>query len=67
MAAVWTAFAIRLKKPSPIFATFFQTFGDFWYYKKAHILLITHVKFYSWKIFCVEDINEKVPSYGNHN
>ena len=36
-------------------------------YKKAHIFLITYVKFYSWKVFRLEDINENVAGYGNHN
>ena len=35
------------KEPSPTFSIFFQTFGDFWYHKKAHIFLITHGKFHS--------------------
>ena len=34
---------------------------------KAHIFLIIHVKFYSSKVLSLEDINENVPGYGNHN
>ena len=25
------------------------------------------IKFYSWNVFRLEDINESVPGYGNHN
>ena len=39
----------------------------FWYHKKAHIFLIIHDKFHSWKMLQLEDINENVPDYGNHN
>ena len=35
-----------LKEPSPIFSTFFPNFWRFWYHKKTHIFLITHVKFH---------------------
>ena len=56
-----------LKEPSPIFSTFFRTFGDFDIIRIAHIFLITHCKFHSWKAFYFEDINENVPDYGNHN
>ena len=49
------------------FFIFFKNLGRFWYHKKAHIFLKTHVKFYSWKVFRLEDINENVPGYGNHN
>ena len=28
---------------------------------------MTHGKFYSWKVFRLEDINENMSSYGNHN
>ena len=52
---------VSLKEPSP---------GRFWYHKihkEACIFLITHVKFYSWKLFRLEDINESVAGYGNHN
>ena len=61
-------YQVHLKKPSPIFSFFFQTIlRRFWYYKKAHIFLITNDKFHSWKAFRLEDINENVPGYGNHN
>ena len=46
---------------------FFPNFRRFWYHKKAHIFLITHVKFHGWKVFRLEEINENVPGYGNHN
>ncbi len=46
---------------------FFSNLRRFWYQKKAHIFLITPGEFYSWKMYCVEDINENVTSYGNHN
>ena len=56
-----------LKEPSPIFSTFFSNFWKFWYHKKAHIFLITYVKFQGWKVFRLEEINVNVPGYGNHN
>ena len=31
------------------------------------MFLITHGKFYSWKLFRLEDTNENVSGYGNHN
>ena len=42
---------------------FFPNFWRFWYHKKAHIFLITHVKFRSWKELRLEDNNEKVSGY----
>ncbi len=56
-----------LKVPGPIASIFFSNFRRFWYQKKAHIFLITPVKFYSWKMYRLKDINENVTSYGNHN
>ena len=44
----------------------FSNFWRFCYHRKAHIFFITHGKFYRWKVFCLEDINENVYSYG-HN
>ena len=55
---------LKLKEPSPIFSTSFETFGDFAITRK--IYLIIH-EVYSWKVFCLEDINETVSGYGNHN
>ncbi len=46
---------------------FFSNFQRFWYQKKGHIFLITLGKCYSWKMYCLEDINENVTSYGNYN
>ncbi len=46
---------------------FFSHFWRFWYQKKAHIFLISPGEFYSWKMYRLEDINENVTSYGNHN
>ena len=46
---------------------FFSNFWRLWYQKKVNIFLITHGKFHSWKVFHLEDINENVPGYGNHN
>ncbi len=39
---------------------FFSNFQRFWYQKKACIFLITPGEFYSWKMYCLEDINENV-------
>ena len=50
-----------------IASDFFSNFLRFCYQKKAHIFLITPVEFYSWKMCRLEDINENVTSYGNHN
>ena len=60
-------FLNMLKEHSPIFSTFFKLFGDFGITKKSHIFLMTHSKFYGWKVFCVESISENLPGYGNHN
>ena len=49
------------------FFNFFSNFWRFWNHKKAHIFLITHGKFQSWKVFYFKDINENVSGYGNHN
>ncbi len=46
---------------------FFSNFRRFWYQKKACIFLITPGEFYGWKMYRLEDINENVTSYGNHN
>ncbi len=46
---------------------FFFNFRKCWYPKKVCIFLITHVKFYGGKMYRLEDINENVTSYGNHN
>ncbi len=53
-----------LKEPGPIFS---PNLPRFWYQKKACIFLITPGEFYSWKMYRLEDINENVISYGNHN
>ncbi len=45
-----------LKVPGPIASDFFSNFQKFWYQKKAHIFLITPGEFYSWKLYCLEDI-----------
>ena len=42
---------ISLKVPGPIASDF----------------LITPGEFYSWKMYHLEEINESVTSYGNHN
>ncbi len=57
----------QLKEPDPIASDFFSNFQRFWYQKKAHIFLITPGESYSWKMYRLEDINENVTSYGNHN
>ena len=35
--------------------------------KGGHIFLIAQIKSHSWIVFCLEDINENIPDYGNHN
>ena len=44
-----------------------KNFWRFWYHKKGHIFLIALCKFYSWKVFHLEDISKNLPGYGNHN
>ncbi len=44
-----------------------SNFMRFWNQKKAHIFLIAPVEFYDWKMYHLEDINENMTSYGNHN
>ena len=56
-----------LKGAQSYLFNFLKNFWRFCYHKKAHIFLITHDKFYHWKLFCLEDINENVSGYGNHN
>ena len=50
-----------------IFSFVFQNFQRFWYHKIDHIFLITFDKFNTWKVFCLEDNNENVHGYDNHN
>ena len=42
-------------------------FEDPGMYKRAHIFLITHGKSHTWKLFCLQDINENVSGYGNYD
>ena len=56
-----------LKGAQSYLFNFFPNFWRFWYHKKAHIFIITHVKFHGLKVFCLEDIYEKGSDYGNHN
>ena len=63
----WVKVLVYQRSPSYFFNFFFSNFLRFWYYKKTHIFLITRVKFYSWNMFRLEDINENMPGYGNHN
>ena len=58
---------IFLKGAQSNFINFLKNFWRFWYHKKADIFLITHVRFCSWKWFCLKGINENMPGYGNRN
>ena len=58
---------LLLKEPGPITSHFSHTFGDFGIRRKLGIFLITPGKFYGLKMYCLDDINENVISYGNHN
>ena len=59
---------ISSEEPSRIFSTYFPTFWRFWYHKKAHNYFSHNpCKISSWKALRLEDINEKVSVYGNHN
>ena len=53
---------IRIKGPVLSFQLPPSNFWSFFYHKKAHIFLVTHVKFHSWKVMRLEDI--KVSGYG---
>ncbi len=46
---------------------FLSSFLRFWYKKKAHIFIINTGEISSWKMYRLEDINEDVTSYDNHN
>ena len=51
---------------SPIFQLFFsKTFGDFGI--RQVIFFHIHVEFYDLNMCRLEDIDENVPGYGNHN
>ena len=63
----WTFTNLFLSCGQSYLFNFFSTFWRFWHQKDAHILLITLVKFYSWNMLRLEDINENVSGYGNHN
>ena len=49
--------------------------SDFFFFKLSEILVseessyyfITPGEFYNWKMYCLENINENMTSYGNHN
>ncbi len=53
---------IQWKELGPIAADFSQTFWDFGIRRK-----LTPGEFCGWKVYPLEDINENVTSYGNHN
>ena len=55
-----------LKGAQSYLFSIFSNFWRFWYYKDAHIFLITPVKFNSWNMLRLEAINENVHHYGNH-
>ncbi len=55
-----------LKETSLITSDFFKL-SEILVSEKAHIFLIAPGESYSWKMYCMEDINENVTSYGNHN
>ena len=56
-----------LKESGPIASDFFQTFWVFGIGRKLIFFPITPVAFYSWKMYRLEDVNENVTSYVNHN
>ncbi len=58
---------MNLKEARSDCFTFFSNFRRFWYQKKGHIFLITPGEFYALKMYRLEDINQNVISYGNHN
>ena len=69
LCCTWAMFVAGLLQRSPVFFFFYfvSNLWRFWYDKKAHIFLITHGKFHSWKVFRLEDINENMPCNGYHN
>ncbi len=54
-----------LKEPGPIISDFSQTFRDFG--RKLLFFSLPPGEFYGWKMYRLDDINENVTSYGNHN
>ena len=61
-------FDIFLKEPGPIASDLFKLSEILVSEESSyHIFLITPGEFDSWKIFCLEDINENMTCYGNQN
>ena len=59
---------MELKKPGLIASDFFQTFWDhFGIRRKLVFFPLSLVNFKAKKMYRLEDINEKLTSYGNHN
>ena len=56
----------KLQVPDPFLCFFFKLL-QLWYQMKAHIFLITIVKFYNLSMFHLEDIIENVNNHGHHN
>ncbi len=59
--------AKTLKVPGPIASDFFQTSGDFGIRRNLIFFSLPLENFTAEKIYRLEDINENVTSYGNHN
>ena len=58
-------FGIHLDEPGLIVSEFCQTFEIL--QEEAYIDLITPGKFYSWKMYHLEDISESMTGYGIHD
>ena len=64
----WVTNVIKLLKEaqSYLFNFFFKLFEILVSHGSSYFP-ITHVKFHSWKVFRLENINENMSGYGNHN
>ena len=57
---------LMLKESGPIASDFFQL-SEILVSEEISYFLISPGEFQSWKMYRLEDINENVTSYGNHN
>ena len=57
----------KLRSPVRLLQIIFVKVCEILVSKESLYFLITPGEFYSWKIYRLEDNNENVTSYGNHN
>ena len=57
-----------LKGACLFFSPIFENLFEIWYQKESlYFSHTTHEEFYCWNMFPLEDMNENVANYGNHN